>query len=214
MSNNYCIEPTGGNKYTTFTPLWPCSDLGQPQTEFCCGYANSDSCCPSKFTLSGTGWAFKPGDDQRVENIKEAAIASYTSTNVISTTAIASYTSASVISTTAVATSSSSTSTSTSASPDNNSDIGTKVGLAVGIPLGVLAAGILGWLFYREKSKGKNTAGVVQTRGNGMDEQITFVDNQYADNQYAVANGYGQKGQWTNLVHEAPNTTDAVELRS
>lgn len=40
--------------------------------------------------------------------------------------------------------------------PSNSSqDIGTMVGLGVGIPLGLLVAGLIGFLFYREYNKNK-----------------------------------------------------------
>ncbi|KAM3087452.1 hypothetical protein ACMFMG_001539 [Clarireedia jacksonii] len=163
-----CItEPTGRKPYRTWTALWACSDLGLPLSEFCCGYANGESCCPSKFELGVTGQAFKPGDDQRVKNISAAAIAKYTSTSTIPTVA-------SAVSSVATA------SSTPSACPDP--DLGTKVGLGVGVPLGVLAAGILGWLFWREVNKGK-TKNLQPVPGHDVDPRYAAGQQQHLVNQ-------------------------------
>ncbi|KAM3084355.1 hypothetical protein ACMFMF_001714 [Clarireedia jacksonii] len=167
--NDSCTtsEPTGRKPYRTWTALWACSDLGLPLSEFCCGYANGESCCPSKFELGVTGQAFKPGDDQRVKNISAAAIAKYTSTSTIPTVA-------SAVSSVATA------SSTPSACPDP--DLGTKVGLGVGVPLGVLAAGILGWLFWREVNKGK-TKNLQPVPGHDVDPRYAAGQQQHLVNQ-------------------------------
>jgi hypothetical protein len=49
---------------------------------------------------------------------------------------------------------------------NSNGDLGTKVGVGVGVPLGVLAIGILTFLFWRESRK--RNAGVAPVQGNLM----------------------------------------------
>lgn len=48
------------------------------------------------------------------------------------------------------------TTDSDSSNSDSNSNLGTIVGAAVGVPLGVLTLGVLSWLFWKERRKSKS----------------------------------------------------------
>lgn len=77
-----------------------------------------------------------PGFDQIVVNLTRAAAANASSSGP--TNLNASYTN----------------------NDSGNGDLGTKVGLGVGIPLGVLALGFLAWLFFRERRRRHGAGGV------------------------------------------------------
>lgn len=132
-------DPSTGTPYGRWTAVFSCSVVGIINGEFCCDYSNSESCCPSNFTQFVTGEAFKPGADAR-----QVAIAS---------SAIASAMAASGTETCAPAETSSGGHLAASDCPKGNGDLGTKVGLGVGIPLGVLVLAILGFLGWREWRK-------------------------------------------------------------
>ncbi|PQE17390.1 effector OEC112 precursor protein [Rutstroemia sp. NJR-2017a BVV2] len=203
---NCTTEPTSGMRYRTWTALWACSPLGLPLSEYCCGYANGESCCPSKFKLGVTGQAFKPGDDQRAKNISAAAIAQYTSTRTVST--VSSIASSPATATASAASAIATASSTPSACPDP--ELGTKLGLGVGVPLGLLAAGILGLLFWREANRGRTKS--VPDRN---------VNAGYAGQQHlGNGNRYDQdtmKNQWVPgavPVFEAPPNHLLAELKA
>jgi len=93
-----------------------------------------------------------PGLDQFVLNITKAAQQNSSSTSSSSPT------SSSSVPTDLTASSTSNKS--------GNSDLGTKVGLGVGIPLGVLVLGLLAWLFFREMKR-RHVGGVSPDSGAG-----------------------------------------------
>jgi hypothetical protein len=203
-------------RYRTWTALWACSPLGLPLSEYCCGYANGASCCPSKFKLGVTGQAFKPGDDQRVKDISAAAVARYSSTSTVSTvstvaSATSSVATASVTSALATACAASAVATAfstPSACPDP--ELGTKIGLGVGVPLGVLAAGILGLLFMREFNRGK-TKSVPDRNVNAG-----YVTQQHPGNGHRYDQD-AMKNQWVPgaiPVFEAPPNHLLAELKA
>lgn len=132
--------------------IWTCASPGEAPTKFCCGYG-SESCCNSSFTLGVTGTSFKPGYDAFVQNISAAAASSALATvaTVATTAALAQ------------ATTSATTSSNTTNETCSNGDLGTKVGIGVGVPLGVLAFGILTFLFWRECGKRKKNADAAYT---------------------------------------------------
>ncbi|PQE17177.1 transmembrane alpha-helix domain-containing protein [Rutstroemia sp. NJR-2017a WRK4] len=211
---NCTTEPTSGRRYHTWTALWACSPLGLPLSEYCCGYANGASCCPSKFTLGVTGQAFKPGDDQRVKNISAAAIAQYTSTRTAS--AVSSSTSSPATASAACSAASAIAAASPTPSVCPDPELGTKLGLGIGVPLGVLAAGILGLLFWREANRGR-------MKGVQDDRNVNAgyaTQQQHLGNGNGHRNGYDQdpmKNQWVPgavPLFEAPPNHLLAELKA
>lgn len=79
------------------------------------------------------------------------------------------------------------------------------------MPLGVLAAGILGWLFWRELKRGK-TIGAQTAPGHDID-----VGHATQQQHLANGSGYGQdatKTHWAPVpVFEAPANHARAELR-
>jgi hypothetical protein len=80
-----------------------------------------------------TGEAFKPGYDALIQNLTSGSVNA----------------------------SSLSSQQSNCTTKFGNGDLGTKVGVGAGVPLGVLVAGLLGFLFYREYRKGHTKGGAV-----------------------------------------------------
>ena len=101
-----------------------------------------DSCCNSSFQYSGSGTSFQPGWDktQALLDQGQAALAQLNGTNATLTNL-----------TTSTNTSSDASASSTSSSHDNH--LGTAIGIGVGVPLAILAAGLLSFLFYKERNK-------------------------------------------------------------
>ncbi|PVH70648.1 hypothetical protein DL98DRAFT_597644 [Cadophora sp. DSE1049] len=144
---NTCVtDPSTETPYGRWTAVFSCSPVGTINGEFCCDYSNSESCCPSNFTQFSTGEAFKPGADAREAAIASSAIASAMAANGTGTSAACTATSA-------PAETSSGGKLVASDCPKGKGDLGTKVGLGVGIPLGVLVFAILAFLGWREWSK-------------------------------------------------------------
>lgn len=148
--------------------------------KFCCGYSNGSSCCGSQFSGFLTGTAFKPGVDAREAEVAFSAVAkalasvsgsiigtttlSVLNSNTSPTAAGSTPTRASGASTTGSASSAETSGTNKVATecPKNNADLGTKVGLGVGIPLGVLVASVLVFLVWRECSKRRSATSPTQ----------------------------------------------------
>lgn len=94
----------------------------------------------------------------------------------------------------------------------SNDNIGTKIGLGVGIPLGVFFTGILGFLFYREYNKSKilSPPGTLASAGNplvSMEQQRFYPEYSAAPN-YTASHPPQQPMTPTNTksepVYEAP----------
>lgn len=142
--------------------------MGTPQNKQCCSYSNGSSCCSSSFVLGVTGPAFKPGYDAIIQNLTSGLV------------------NASSIS--------SQQSNCTNTTSSGNGDLGTKVGVGVGVPLGVLVAGLLGFLFYREYKKGHQAQGgavAVSTYDNNaqhsvMNNQTPNYTSGYTQDQTAM----------------------------
>lgn len=128
-------DPSTNTKYSGFTAVWSCAEPGTQEKEWCCAQGDSSkSCCNQSFDIGFTGRAFKPGLDTFVANLTSAAA---TATTTI----------------TQQATGLSPGVYETCDDEEGNGNLGTKVGLGVGIPLGVLGLGLLSWLFWREHKK-------------------------------------------------------------
>jgi len=135
----FLCRPIHKKKYSGFTAIWSCASVSGTQgNNWCCATGDSStSCCNASFGALVTGGAFMPGLDQFILNITQAAQQNSSSTNV--------------------------NASSLAGGSDNKSALGTKVGLGVGVPLGVLVLGLLTWLFFRERSKNharRDTSGV------------------------------------------------------
>ncbi|TVY48411.1 hypothetical protein LOCC1_G001546 [Lachnellula occidentalis] len=142
--------------------IWSCADPGSAPDKFCCGFGTA-SCCNSSFTLGTTGVAFKPGLDAYVQSISAAAVSSAMATAMASTS----------IGTTASPAAQATASQSVEANCTGTSgDLGTKIGVGVGVPLGVLAVGVLSFLFWRESRRRNTGAGtsLVDLKGPGNGE--------------------------------------------
>jgi len=149
--SNEMADPETHAPENFWAAVWSCSPPGEEVKEFCCGYS-SESCCNSSFTLGTTGVAFKPGFDALVQSISRAAVASATAGSTSSASANAAQATSSRIPEENCA--------------NSNGDLGTKVGVGVGVPLGVLAIGILTFLFWRESRNRK--VGASSTRWPSM----------------------------------------------
>lgn len=133
-------DPSTDQPYDDYTPIWSCSPQGTGGRDFCCGYSNGSSCCDDSFVLGVTGVAFQPGFDAFVQNLTDSA------TN-----------------TSGSASAQTSSPVPVPSAASDSGDIGTKVGLGVGIPLGILVAGILGFLFWRESRKTRGIQPLAQS---------------------------------------------------
>lgn len=133
-----------------------CGTPGTRSSSYCCGQGDSStSCCNSSFEIGNTGIAFKPGYDAFVLSLTQSSAAP-SSTALSSTTR-----SSTALTSTSDVNASQSTNDRNSTDLEgtcSNDNLGTKVGLGVGIPLGALVLGLLSWLFYRESSKRRENA--------------------------------------------------------
>ncbi|RDW91874.1 hypothetical protein BP5796_01268 [Coleophoma crateriformis] len=149
-----------------------------------------------------------------------AAIAAYTSTATSGSESSASGCSASSASTSSPSASATVAKTATAA-PKCDSDLGTKVGVGVGVPLGVLALGILSFLCLREK----------RHRSDPKQVDALMIDHVHDDNAGDGPGGYADQAQqprfaqrgtyhspkspWSPApTYEAPNHTAPQELPS
>lgn len=114
------------------TAIISCSAPGAIPNEFCCNSAGGNCCTVATFGLGSTGNAFSHGLDQLVLNLKRAE-------EMSSSDSSPSNASDSIKKETAM--------------PSNPIPIATTVGLAIGIPLGTLVLGILGFLCWRENRR-------------------------------------------------------------
>lgn len=137
--------------YNKFTALFSCNAGGTFQADYCCDSPGRNCCTIATFDYGTTGESFKPGMDQLLLELA----------NINSSTPM-------TITVTATATGSLASQTesrnSTSASSSSSSNIGTAVGAGVGVPLGVLAVGILGFLFYRERRHSQYSSQQTESR--------------------------------------------------
>ncbi|RDW79482.1 hypothetical protein BP6252_04120 [Coleophoma cylindrospora] len=206
-----CVtDPSSNKRYNGFTALWSCDPIGTPVANFCCAYGSGESCCGSQFTLGTTGNAFKPGADAVVQSISAAAIAAYTATATGGSASAASTSSPSASATAATAT----------AAPKCDSDLGTKVGVGVGVPLGVLALGILSFLFLREKRHRRDPKQVDAPMDYVHHNDAGVGPGGYTDQaqqpHFAQRGTYHPpKSPWSPApTYEAPNHTAPQELPS
>jgi hypothetical protein len=129
---NASVDPFTKQPYGAQTPIISCSAPGAIPNEFCCNSAGNDCCSVTTFELGSTGNAFSHGLDQLVLNLKKANGKS-------ASESLASNASSSVKKEIAM--------------PSTPMPVATTVGLAIGIPLGTLVLGILGFLFWRENRR-------------------------------------------------------------
>lgn len=137
------VDPFNKDPYDSFTALFPCGLGGQFSGKYCCDSPNRNCCTIATFDYGTTGSAFKPGMDKLFQ---ELASFSANSSGAVTTTVTITATGSQ-----ATNAPNSSISSSASSSAASSSIIGTAVGAGVGVPLGILAVGILGFLFYRER---------------------------------------------------------------
>ncbi|CAG8973445.1 hypothetical protein HYALB_00006471 [Hymenoscyphus albidus] len=117
-------------------------------------FDNDVSCCNASFTLGDTGASFKPGHDAFVSQLMSGNGNNVTATSTITASPSTVIATASILQTTTKKPDSNVTPPSTSTSTSSKGlDLGTIVGLSVGMPLGALVSGILIPLFWREKQK-------------------------------------------------------------
>lgn len=142
-------DPFNNQAYSGFTPLWPCGGPGGNSFDFCCNSPNRNCCELATFPFGTSGFAFKLGMDTL---LSELANFSASASNIVTVTATAP---ASVVETSS---STSAVSLKTSSSSPSSSNLGPAIGLGIGLPLGLLAIGILSFLFWRERkhSRAKN----------------------------------------------------------
>ncbi|KUJ14984.1 uncharacterized protein LY89DRAFT_671378 [Mollisia scopiformis] len=126
-------DPFTKDAYDTFTPLWSCDVAGAFQADYCCNSPNRNCCTIATFAYGTTGEAFRPGMDQMLLTLASINASAPVTVTVTATAGLASQTGSS------------------NGSSSSSSNIGTAVGAGVGVPLGILAVGILGFLFYRER---------------------------------------------------------------
>ncbi|PVH72388.1 hypothetical protein DL98DRAFT_576856 [Cadophora sp. DSE1049] len=150
------LDPSTGERYEGYTPLWSCGTPGTRSSLYCCAQGDSSkSCCNSSFDIGNTGIAFKPGYDAFVLSLTQSNAAP--SSTAPSSTAQSSTTPTPTSDVNASQSTNDGTTT-TLEETCSDDNLGTKVGLGVGIPLGVLVLGLLSWLFYRESSKRRENA--------------------------------------------------------
>ncbi|TVY71443.1 hypothetical protein LSUE1_G005217 [Lachnellula suecica] len=130
--------------YSAFTPLWTCDAPGGRNINSCCDIPNKNCCTIAPFVYPNTGFAFKNGMDQLLLDVASANTSGQATVTVTATAGSSSSTGSSAESSTSTAAASSS------------SNLGPAIGAGVGVPLGVLALGLLGFLFWRAR---KNSNG-------------------------------------------------------
>lgn len=152
-----CIDPETQKPEPFWAAVWSCAEPGGAPTKFCCSFG-TESCCNSSFTLGTTGVAFKPGLDAFVQSISAAAVSSAMASATTGTTASP-----------AQATASQNSQGVQANCTSTGDDLGTKIGVGVGVPLGVLAIGVLSFLFWRESRRRNIGAGIslVDLKGAG-----------------------------------------------
>lgn len=131
-----CLDPFSKALYSVQTPIVSCSGPnGAIPNEFCCNSVGKNCCSIATFGLGSTGNAFSHGLDQLILNLKNAQASGIGSSP---------------------SSASSQASSAKKAPAQTSSPLGvaSTVGLAIGIPLGALVLGVLGFLFWREKRRG------------------------------------------------------------
>lgn len=144
LYSNEMPDPFNKNPYSSSTTIIPCGGPGAISNEFCCNSPGRNCCTIATFGLGSTGNSFFHGIDGILANLKAATSTSSIQPSSTSTTQT--------------------TRPSAPANNDNNNNnrtaspqpsspltIATTVGVAVGVPLGALVLGILGYLFYRAR---------------------------------------------------------------
>ncbi|KAH8660955.1 hypothetical protein BGZ60DRAFT_414356 [Tricladium varicosporioides] len=186
-----CVNnPDTHKPFSIFTAIWSCAKPGTTENilntgEFCCGY-QAASCCNNSFFLGTTGQAFKPGWDAMVVSISSAAIAAATPTSA------------------AIPVNSS------TSQHCSNDDLGTKIGVGVGVPLGVLALGILGFLFWRGRGKKYNNVQGETSMSSMQSGNATGYNPTYTDGQYYAGSGIADPSSHSHQAQpqmQSPNGT-------
>jgi len=126
-------DPFNKNAYAASTTIIPCGGPGAISNEFCCNSPGRNCCTIATFGLGSTGNAFSHGLDQLVLELKNANGTSKAPS----------------------APSQTSSSQNCSTKSSTPLTIASIIGLAVGVPLGALVLGILGFLIWREKRRSK-----------------------------------------------------------
>lgn len=127
---NASSDPFTKQPFGTETAIIYCSGPGAVPDEFCCNSAGGNCCSIATFGLGSTGNAFSHGLDQLVLDLRKGISSS------VSSASNASFSVKKEI-----------------AMPSTPMPVATTVGLAIGIPLGTLVLGILGFLFWRENRR-------------------------------------------------------------
>lgn len=140
-------DPFNNQAYADFTPLWPCDKPGAPSTSYCCNSPNRNCCEIATFQLGTTGSAFKGGMDLLLAEIANSS--SVPATVTVTTTAVS-----------AAQTGNSTAAAQPKAAPvSSTSNLGPAIGLGIGLPFGLLALGILSFLFWREQKRNHSVSG-------------------------------------------------------
>lgn len=165
-------DPILGNLYGTFVNIVNCGPPGLGNSSFCCSSRSHEQCCGSAFTFPGTGRAFQPGIDAVLQSLSSIA----------STTTISA----------GIPTSTASIASQTSTASKSSVSLGTAVGAGIGVPMGLLVVGALGFLFWNQKRKRATVATEKSEGGNNNPVQFTWpVHNSPAPEPTFLRDVYG-----------------------
>lgn len=124
--------------------------------KYCCASPSRNCCTISTFAFGNTGVAYKAGFDQILQELASANSSTSTQSTIIVTVTAAPASDSTASASTVPPNSSAST---------NN--LGPKIGLAVGVPVGALALGLLGFILWRMRtSSGMKAEAPIEMTGN------------------------------------------------
>ena len=156
-STDESLDPFDNKPYASFTPLFNCDRLGDYPYKFSCASKAGNSCTVATFDYGNTGRSYKPGQDQTILELAEFRNSSESSIEpaTVTVTVTATATPTGILADAASRNAQPSPSVSATS---NDMSTSTTIGLGIGIPIGVFALGLLGYLFYRQRSINKNIA--------------------------------------------------------
>ncbi|EPE36016.1 hypothetical protein GLAREA_05354 [Glarea lozoyensis ATCC 20868] len=191
-SSNVISEPFENKPYGGFTPLFVCDKLGNFPSRFCCGSNRGNCCTVATFDYGSTGTSFKTGMDQMI--LELAALNSSSAASVAPMTVTVTAT----LSATGISAASASQS---STAVSSTSNLGTTIGLAIGIPVGILALGLLGFLFYRQRSINRNIViqAAVSEVKSSVYRQPSTTSYRSSKSEYSSSKGFSEMPR-----HEVP----------